>query len=480
MVRLTVDLRNRRPLDHYWERCVGSGHAALGLRSDWRAQLKRCREELGFEYVRFHGLLNDDMSVCKRRAGGRLEYSFFNVDSIFDFLLDIGMKPFVELSFMPTDIASGSQTAFHYRGNVTPPKSYDEWYELIRTLVAHLVQRYGAREVRTWFFEVWNEPNLNYFWAGSQEDYFHLYSAAARAIKSVDAELRVGGPATARNEWIGDMITFCRSNGVPLDFVSTHHYPTDIALGHGSDMEERMARSRRGILTEMVIKAVEEAQGYPLFYTEWSNSPSSRDTYHDQPYAAAFVVKTIADHVGLLQVYSFWAFSDIFEEDGFASTPFHGGFGLLTIHGVPKPTYRAFQLLHELGPEQVDVSVEAPGESTIDALAGRDSKRAVMIVSNHNIPRAPILKEDLEIVCRGLEATPRATLRRIDDDHANARKRWIEMGCPEYLDTEQVQSLMRASEMKESPIEPELVDSDAVFRLSVPPHGVAAITLEWD
>lgn len=144
-------------LTHFWEHTVGSGHATLALRADWQAQLKRAHDELGMQHVRFHGILDDDMSTLVAE-GDNLFYSFFNTDQIFDFLLSIGMRPFVELSFMPSILSSGNQTAFHYRANVTPPKDYAQWAVLIRKLVSHWVDRYGLGEVRQWFFEVWNEP----------------------------------------------------------------------------------------------------------------------------------------------------------------------------------------------------------------------------------------------------------------------------------------------------------------------------------
>ena len=194
--------KTKGEINQYWTQCVGSCHAATALREDWREQLKKCREELGFEYVRFHGLLNDDMSVCIKKSDGTFEYSFFNIDSIFDFLLEIGMKPFIELSFMPTALASGTKTIFHYLGNITPPKSYNDWGDLIGALAVHLVQRYGVDEVRKWFFEVWNEPNLDIFWSGTMEEYFELYRHAAFAIKKADSGLKVGGPASAIDAWI--------------------------------------------------------------------------------------------------------------------------------------------------------------------------------------------------------------------------------------------------------------------------------------
>src|SRR5271170_2543755 len=205
-------------LPHFWEHTVGSGHATLALRADWQAQMRRAHDELGFRYVRFHGLLSDDVGTLIAE-GDTLFYSFFNADQIFDFLLSIGMRPFVELSFMPSALASGDQTVFHYRANVSPPRDYAEWSVLIRTLAQHWVDRYGLGEERQWFFEVWNEPNLMAFGSGKQSEYFELYRYTVRAIKDVDGELKVGGPATAANAWVDDFIAFCKTSGLPADFI---------------------------------------------------------------------------------------------------------------------------------------------------------------------------------------------------------------------------------------------------------------------
>jgi len=208
-------------LPHFWEHTIGSGHAPLALRADWQHQMRRSHEELGFGHVRFHGLLSDDMGtlVCEN---DQLLYSFFNADQVFDFLLSIGMKPFVELSFMPTALASGDQIVFHYRANVTQPRDYAQWSTLIGKLVTHWIDRYGLGEIRQWFFEVWNEPNLTAFGSGKQSDYFELYRHTVAAIKLVDAGLRVGGPATATNAWIADFVGFCNESRLPADFISTH------------------------------------------------------------------------------------------------------------------------------------------------------------------------------------------------------------------------------------------------------------------
>jgi len=464
-------------INPYWTKCVGSCHAATALREDWRGQLRICREEFGFEYVRFHGLLDDDMSVCIRNDDGSLVYSFFNVDSIFDFLLEIGMKPFIELSFMPAALASGKETVFHYRGNITPPRFYEAWGDLIEALARHLVDRYGAGEVRKWFFEVWNEPNLDMFWAGSMEEYFELYKYAAFAVKKADDGLAVGGPSTAIDAWIPELRSFCREYHVPLDFISTHHYPTDAAFGLGMDMETQMARVQRGVLHTKTKKAAEEARPLPLYYTEWNNSPSPRDPYHDMPYNAAFIVKTIIDNMGLIEGYSFWTFTDIFEEAGLCSTPFHGGFGLLNIHGIPKPSYRAFQMLSQLKGHRLDIAAteESP---TVDCIAAGDNETITILIANHQIPLAPINAEPISLHVPGLDTVKSAHIERIDEAHANAKKAWADMGSPEYLDDAMIRSLMGASE-----VVPEDVDCSAdgdgiTIDLLIQPHSVVKISIE--
>ena len=477
-MKINIDINDKTtPFEHYWEKCVGSGHAVLGLREDWRAHLKQCRAELGFEYVRFHGLLCDDMSVYSAtRKDSR--FSFFNVDSIFDFLLGIDMKPLVELSFMPRDISSGTRTVFHYRANITPPNDYRQWADLVKTLTEHLVDRYGVEQVRKWPFEVWNEPNLTEFWSGTQAEYFKLYQYAAGAVKRVDSEISVGGPATARNAWIPEFRDYCEKNKVPYDFISTHHYPTDAALAFDMDMEEQMARSERGVLKKMARTARRESAGRPLYYTEWNTSAGLRDRYHDEPYAAAFVAKAIVDNHGLVDMYSFWTFSDIFEEHSQSSRPFHGCVGLQTIHGIPKPTYRIFQLLHALGNERLPVVVDE--KSTVEAVAVKNDSAIKILLYNHNILRAPISTEKIELFIKGAGTIAAAGLERIDDNHSNPKKHWIEMGSPQYLEQKAVEKLIEKSKVEKHKIKYESIGEDIVVNIALPPHGVAAVTLELE
>ncbi len=463
------------PLEHFWEHTVGSDHATVALRADWQAQLRRCHEELGFRYVRFHGLLSDDVGTLIDHDDEPL-YSFFNADRIVDFLLSIGMRPFVELSFMPEALASGYTTVFHYKGNVTPPKDYKQWAALMVKLVGHWVERYGREEVKEWFFEVWNEPNLPAFWKGSQADYFTLYRHTVEAIKSVDPALKVGGPATAKNEWIEEFLAFCDKKKLPVDFVSTHHYPTDALGNESDDTETQLATSRRGILREQAQDSFRRARGLPVYYTEWNASSNPRDLLHDGPYAAAFVAKTIMDAHGLVKGYSFWTFTDIFEENYFPSVPFHGGFGLLTLHGVPKPAYRAYELLHRLGTEQLVVDGL---HETVNAWAVRQDDSVTVLLTNHALPRHSIKVEPVTVRLREAREPRQVHLERIDETHANPARVWREMGAPEYLSTLQLEQLQAVSRMVPEPLAWKYENGVVQLELDLPPHAVAAITITF-
>ena len=468
-------LQPAKVFPHFWEHTVGSGHALLALRADWQAQMTRCHDELGFLHVRFHALLSDDMGtlICQDE---QLLYSFFNADQIVDFLLSIGMRPFVELSFMPETLASGHITVFRYRANVTPPTNYDQWAALIQKLVAHWVDRYGAAEVRQWFFEVWNEPNLEAFWPATKDDYFKLYRYTVTAIKSVDGAIKVGGPATADNQWISAFLDFCTKNALSVDFVSTHHYPTDAFGTPGADTITQLEHAPRDVMKENVSKAHNEAAGKPLYYTEWNISSNPRDPLHDEPFAAAFVTRIIMEARGLVEGYSFWTFSDIFAENYFPSVPFHGGFGLLNLQGIAKPVYRAFQLLHRAGTELLEVQGV---HATVDAWVIRKNNTATILMTNLAMPRHPIQTELLNVRLSGAPAPRTATIERIDDDHANPRRLWQSMGAPTYLNAWQVEQLGTASMLRQEAQFWTREHDDTVLAVELPPQSVAAITIAF-
>ena len=462
------------PLLHFWEHTVGSGHATLALRADWQKQLHRCHKELGFEHVRFHGILSDDMGTLMNE-NNKLVYSFFNADQVFDFLLSIGMKPFAELSFMPSALSSGGDTVFHYKANVTPPKSYKAWEKLIQKIVEHWVDRYGIEIVREWFFEIWNEPNLSAFWKGTQQKYFLLYKHAAKAIKDIDKKLKVGGPATADNAWIPEFRNFCEKNKVPYDFISTHHYPTDDFGQPGDDTITELADSKRSILHDEVIKIRKQAGKKPLYYTEWSTSSNPFDDLHDMPYASAFIIKTVMEARNQVQGYSYWTFSDIFEENYFSSAPFHGGFGLLNIYGIPKPAYRAYEILHRLGNDILSVEGK---HATVDVWIVCKKGIVNILLTNSALPRHAVKTELINISLINIKKIKKAYIERIDDTHANARVTWLEMGSPDYLSPEQVEVLELSSTLIKEPLLFMSKKDSALLEIEIPPQGTVLVTLE--
>lgn len=463
---------------HFWELSVGSARAAMALRKDWQEQLSRCKKELGFNYVRFHGILSDDMGTLVHKDEKKKDdppvYSFFNIDQVIDFLLSIDVRPFVELSFMPSAISSGNDTVFSYKANVDPPKDYKAWENLIRTLLTHLIERYGKEEVRKWFFEVWNEPNLEAFWKANQEEYFKLYQCTVNVIKEIDKELRVGGPATAKNEWIEEFISFCKTRQLPCDFISTHHYPTDAFGKTGDDTITQLANSKRSILQEQAQKVKEQADGKPVYYTEWSSSSNPFDELHDQPYASAFIVKTIMEAKGLVKGYSYWTFSDIFSENYLSSKPFHGGFGLLNIYNIPKPAYRAFQLLHQVGEHFYPTKGK---HETVDIWMVRKKGRHTVIVTNSALPKHPVKTETVKIELKNIGKPHRIFVERIDETHANPYKTWTDMGKPESLKSEQIAQLETASQIIQESLTNTYENNTLYLELNIPPQGVAFITI---
>jgi len=342
---ISADLQHvKGPLNTMFKTCVGAGRANEGLRADWQRQLTRVHNECGFTYIRMHGLFCDDMGVYREDKSGRPEYNWQYIDELYDFLQGIGMKPFVELGFMPSALASGSQTIFWWKGHVTLPKDFKKWEDFVRAFTTHLKERYGEDEVKTWYFEVWNEPNLDGFFKGKQPDYFRLYEVTAKAIKSVSPAYRVGGPATAGCGWIPEFIRFCATNPAPVDFVSTHTYAVDRGFldenGQGGTVLSKNPRAIYGEMIDSRKKISNSAMpNLELHFTEWSASYTPTDPIHDSYHSTAFILDKIKGAGTAVNSMSYWVFTDIFEEAGPRFTPFHGGFGLVNYQGINKPAF---------------------------------------------------------------------------------------------------------------------------------------------
>src|SRR5271157_118825 len=458
LARIAIDPGTKAgEFSQYWHKVFGCGNAFLLLRKDLLSHVEDVHDTIGFDYLRFHGILSDDVGLVQYadKSGKELDedcLNFPNVDAIYDALLDLGIKPFVEFSFMPRYLASGDTQVFKYPSNITPPSSDAQWTSLINLLVTHWKNRYGIDELLDWYFEVWNEPNLINFWIGTQAEYFNLYKNAVNAIKAVDQHLRAGGPASSDGRWITPFLQFCYDEGVPVDFISTHVYQSDKPLGgtnfvSGNYIPDLVARVRVEI----------EASAFPaleLHFTEYGSTSSPNDLMHDTANQAAFICDTVASINEQVTSFSYWTVSDIFEELGLPDTEFHGGFGIKTIHGVRKPSFNAFYFLKQQGLEICETQQEGlPDGAKI--LATRTDKDVRLLAWYFRDPKAKIVPEpakfSLRIEKNGILAKQDLdfSILEISKEHGNPYGAWKEMGSPRNPTLDQIEDLKQYGEIEE-------------------------------
>lgn len=444
---------------------MGAGRAREGLDAAWQEQLALAVRECGFEYIRFHGLFHDDMFVY-REVNGRPMYNWQYVDALFDRLLAIGIRPFVELSFCPRDLASDpTKTIFWWRGITSPPKDYPRWGELVAAFARHCIQRYGIAEVRQWYFEVWNEPNLtDGFWHGTRDQYLELYRVSARALKAVDAGLRVGGPSSSGlvqdddgnfiSNWTKEFLAL----DAPADFVAAHSYPCYsqlIGFGKYNPAKRGFETTRTDLEHIRGLMRASGRTGLELHMTEWNMSVNPRDYIHDFLPAAAFIVKANLDCRGLADSLSWWTFTDIFEEGGIGDTVFHGGFGLINMPGFVKPAFHAYRFLHRLGDELL--ALGDAGAITRNRADGRLT--AVLfnypcvdevIPYCHTLAAAEAIQQrgqpiQVALQLAGLPPGAQFEIETLDRQHGWAYRAWQEMGYPEPPTRDQTAQLRQAS-----------------------------------
>jgi xylan 1,4-beta-xylosidase len=358
---ITIDAAKAgRPLDRFFNFSVGSDYPGTLIRPDSQAQLKTAVDELGFRYVRFHAIFHDVLGTVTV-VDGRTIYDWTKVDQLYDDLLSKNIRPFVELGFTPDALKTSDQTIFYWKGNTSHPRP-DGWHDLVDAFVRHLEARYGPAEVRRWYFEVWNEPNLAGFWEGAdQKAYFDLYDLTARTIKSVDPDLQVGGPATAGAAWVPEFLQHAAANHTPVDFVTTHSYGVDGGfLDEKGQSDTKLSANPNAIIDDVdKVRAEIAASPFPnlpLYFTEWSTSYTPRDAVHDSYISAPYILSRLKAVTGKAQGMSYWTYSDLFEEPGPPTAPFQGGFGLINPEGIRKPAFFAYKYLNELDGREIPTS----------------------------------------------------------------------------------------------------------------------------
>lgn len=513
-MKIDIDINaSRKKTDYSWQEGLGADHACQFHRSDMVEQLKFAHDELGIKSLRFHGIFDDDMwtisDLCtfSPMPGGHQvgDINFRQCGHVYDNLLSTGVKPFVELSFMPTQLAKKKTYGLHYKNCTSIPKSYEMWNDYIQSFVKFLLNRYGQEEVESWKFEVWNEPDLKGFFHNKQKDYFKLYEVTARAIKSVDDRIQVGGPSTSACKWIDEFLQFCKSNKVPLDFISTHHYPGDAfgnmitpanyfaifktmnkAVKNKSDLTETLgkmffypdkaARVTKDALTKMDDELVKKVGDLPVYISEWNSMAIFAAPIHDEKYSAAFVTKSVLDLNNKFQGYMFWCLSDLFEEQIQLNKPFIGGFGILTNDGIPKPNFWAFKLLSKLYEERLNIGFREFKEVEYGVFKKENSLQ-ILLTPQNNDPR---LNDVHQIEISINSNIKSVSIERIDDDHCNPKQEWIALGKPNNLSKQQVLDIKEKTRLKSELLSFENQNDTGLVSLKMHTNDVALLTIELE
>jgi xylan 1,4-beta-xylosidase len=459
----------QKPFPHFWEQTFGSGRAVLSLREDYRNDLRAVKKATGLQYVRFHGIFDREMGVYDEDSHGNPVYNFSYVDQVYDGLLANGVKPFVELSFMPEKLAANlTPHPFWYKPLPSPPKDPQRWAALIAAFVNHLLDRYGKQEVESWYFEVWNEPNID-FWNGTpkEQTYYAFYDVTARAIKAVDTHLRVGGPATAQAAWVDRFLAHCTQNHVPFDFVSSHIYgneKSEDVFGKQIDISQRdmVGRAVRKVYDQVKRSA---APRTPIIWSEYNATYLNRPDNTDSAFMGPWLANNIRECDGLTEMMSYWTFSDVFEEQGIIRTPFYGGFGLIAERSIPKAAFHAFQLLHRLGDRRL-------ANDSDSALVTRRSDGALVVALWNYAPAGENggKTKTFRLALAG-DSDARYRIQFVDADHGSSLTQWRTLGSPAFPTEKQIHKLITASQMA-PPEEHPLTDS-----INLAPHALAVLEI---
>ncbi|PPU01717.1 GH39 family glycosyl hydrolase [Xanthomonas arboricola] len=479
------------PVDRFYDLSIGSDFPGTLIRSDSQAQLVPAVQELGFRYIRFHDVFHDVLGTV-RDVDGTLVYDWTKLDQLYDALLAKRIRPFVELGFTPAAMKTSEQTLFYWKGNTSHPDPA-KWAQLIDAYVRHIRARYGADEVRQWYFEVWNEPNLRDFWENAdQQAYFDLYANTARTIKAIDPQLRVGGPSTAGADWVPELLAFVAKHKLPIDFVTTHTYGVEGSfLDEDGKQDVKLSASPDAIVGDVRrVRAQIQASPFPelpLYFTEWSSSYTPRDFVHDSYINAPYILTKLKQVQGLVQGMSYWTYTDLFEEPGPPPTPFHGGFGLMNREGIRKPAWFAYKYLNALKGRTIPLrdahAFAAVDGQRIAALAW-DWQQPVQAVSNTPFYTKQLPATDSAALVFRLAQVPagnyRLQVRKTGYRRNDPLSLYIDMGMPKELAPRQLAQLQQATRDTPEQDRRVRVGADGVVEIRVPmrSNDVVLMTLE--
>lgn len=463
-----------KPLKHTWRSVMGVGSASDLLMAEIREMVERMVREIGFRYIKFNGIFSDELHIYNRKTDGTPVYNFAYIDKVFDFLRSIGLRPIIQLSFMPSALAKDKERRlFNYL--VSEPISYSEWSELVRATVEHLLERYGAEEVRNWHFCVWNQPDTpkSLYGFDSNEAFYEFYKCTYSVVKSCDERLSFGTPPTfyimdeGYTNWYIPFISWCRENGCIPDFLNFHYY--DTALTHDANSGQELF----GFIHSMILRQTQDGlhnfidqvlsereklgmKKIPIYLTEWNNTPSQQDLLNDTCFKSCYIVKNILENYDRIDSFGYWSLTDWMAEAPLPKEMFFGGLGLFTVNSIPKASFYALSLLRRLGNTFV-----GSGEGWF---ATKQVEKYIIILYNYrHFSRLYALGErfDMTFTDRYTPFDPvqlldvHLSLSDIEDGEYLVREtvlnrrsgsafdQWLEMGAME-LDTEQEIEILKA------------------------------------
>lgn len=447
MIMIENKLENK--FNTNWKYCIGTGRLGLALQKEYLEHLKMAKDAIGFDYIRGHGLLHDDIGIYREiEVDGQVHpfYNFTYIDRIFDSFLELDIRPFIEIGFMPKLLASGEETIFTWEGNVTPPNNYNKWRNLIKAVVSHFIERYGTEEVLKWPFEIWNEPNLVNFWKDADKaEYFKLYKETTNVIKEVNRDIQVGGPAICggSDEWIIEFLEFCRDEDVSVDFVSRHAYTSKPPQKVTPDYYYQELAENTKMLDEFKkVRELIKASPYPdlpFHITEYNTSYSPINPVHDTVLNAAYLARILSESSDYVDSFSYWTFSDVFEERDVPNAQFHGGFGLIALNGIPKPTFHLFSFFSALGEYQIYRDEKTVVTRKLDGTIS-------LVAWNLVTEKGDGFHQDVSFEIPVTAENVFVKRQTVDENHANPWKTWKEMGRPRFPNQEMVKTLQQASQ----------------------------------
>ncbi|MEI2406349.1 GH39 family glycosyl hydrolase [Niallia taxi] len=500
----------QKPINHTFTNLLTFGYAPLALRSDFKSQLNQIQQEINFKYVRFHGIFADQLHVYNENPDKSLFFNFNNLDIILDTLYGAKLKPFIEIGFMPKDLATTEDTIFLWDAYISPPKQMSHWKALLEAFFKHIINRYGLNEVRTWYFEFWNEPEVPYFWKGSREEFLTLYAETFKTIKSIDSEIKVGGFSSINfnnyQSLIDDFNVLAKKENIDLDFFTFHVY--NLTRKHNVQVEAKrkslviesvtqfksIMLGDEHNLTKSIDSIIEISSGLhknfkDIWITEWNSNSDSKDLLHDTCYTAAFITKNAIENFEKVKGMGYWTFTDLFEEFKQQKHLFHGGFGLMTYNGIKKAGYHAFYFLSKLGNELIEKR-----ENMIITKRGSDYQILIFNYSHPNYlyrnfdysqlsltNRYTVFNDErvlsFKVNLNGLHGKYRMKKQYVNRFEGSAYDVWANIGAPLDID-EEITRYLKGKAEPGIHVENIFVDQDYAFTSELQPHEIQLIEIK--